>query len=864
MVERWFALLLRLSPPAFRAEYGDTIGETLARRGEDAHRRGRLAWGLFVARESAGVVGSAALQWLALRPRRGRGGAGWLRPALRRLRRHPLYTAACATTLALAVAAGGTSLAVVKAAFFDPLPYEDDAGLVSLFTATETWETGPVSAHVLEDLRAEGPFTAYAAMRPLALAYSDGTSTESIGGIAVTAEFFTTLGVRPAAGRVWSEGESDAVVVTHGFWQTALGGGAAVPGRRIVLNDIERVVVGVLPADFVPPFWAQASVLLPLDMAGLLASPNRAARPLSVLARRADGVSTEQANAYLATFTERLRADHPGAHDGDRMHVVPLRTFLVGEARPALVGTAAAAALLLLIVCANVAGLSAARALAERHQSAVQQALGATRGRLLGERLVDGALLSALGAATGVWLVHGLLSVLATFQPQYLGRFATIGLDAGTALTAFAVGLGAGTISASVPYGIALAGRPASLTSTRGSAGSSGVTAARAGLVVVQVAVALVLVIGAGLLVRTLRELSDTSLGFEPAGLVTMSVGVPARRYADADAQIAFERDVVERLERVPGVTSATASVGVPIIGGGRASVRVFGREDDAARGEVAYLSLAPDFIDETGMRLVEGRALEATDRRGGPGVVVVNETAARRFWPEGGAIGARVRVGPDTEDNEWITVVGIVADIRQHGPTEAVLPTVFGSTWQYSAGQRWFTVRAPAAPATLQDLLRAAVHEVEAAAPISRVVAMETLVADTTARHRLVLFALAFYGAVASALCAFGVYAVVSLTSRLRRREYAIRMAIGAHRQSVRWLVLRQALVLGGAGVLAGVVIASGGTRALSGLLHGVAPLDGPTFATAAAGVLALAMLSAWWPARSAARVDPAETLKE
>lgn len=865
-----FRILLRSYPPAVRAEYGATLLDTISLRAADARGRGWLARGGFITRECVGLVAGGLAERRAAHSRSGWGCGAWafatmIRASIRQLGRHPLHVAACIGTLALGVAATGTSLAILKGAFLDPLPYSDDHELVSLFTRTETWPDGPVSAHVVADLRGAGaPIAAWGSMRPQGVAYSDGSSTESIGGIRVTPEFFATLGVRPARGRVWTDGEMDAAVVSHGFWQTALAGDPAVLGRRIGLDGIEHTVVGVLPGDFVPPFWPNAAVLLPLDEAALVASTDRALRPLSVIARRSEGATAAQVNAYLATFSTRLQQEHARAHAGNSWYVVPLRTVLVGDARPALVGTGAAAALLLLIVVANTAGLSAARAIGERHQTAVQLALGASRRRLVGERMVDGAVLSLLGAAIGIWLAHVLVSVLTRAQPQFLERIPPLSFSPGAALLVLCVGVAAGTLALVLPWGAAIAGRPASLTGTRGAVGGTRVTAMRSGLVVLQVATALVLVVGAGLLVRTMQHLGGTALGFDPAGLVTMSVSMPNARYAEADAQIAFERAVVERLERIRGVTSATASVGVPIIGGGRASLRVFGRVDDAARGEVAYLSLTPDFMDVTGMRLLEGRGLEDSDRVGGPGVVVVNESAALRFWPAGDAIGGRIRLGGDTDDNEWITVVGIVADIRQHGPTEQVLPTAFGSTWQFSGQTRWFTVRAETAPASLPDLLRAAVHAVDAGVPVVRVTPIEELVANTMARHRLVLLAFGFYGTIAVVLCAFGVHAVVSLTSRLRRREHAIRMAIGAHRRSVHWLVIRQALVLAGLGVAAGLAVAAGGTRALVGLLHGVKPLDAATFALAVAGVLSLTVLSAWWPASRAGRVDPAETLKE
>jgi putative ABC transport system permease protein len=261
-------------------------------------------------------------------------------------------------------------------------------------------------------------------------------------------------------------------------------------------------------------------------------------------------------------------------------------------------------------------------------------------------------------------------------------------------------------------------------------------------------------------------------------------------------------------------------------------------------------------------MRIIEGRDIAETDVQESTPVVLINETMARQYWPGGGAVGARVRIGPGTAA-PWITVIGIVADIRQHGPTQPVIPTSFGSTRQYSWPRRHFSVRSDLAAAALAADLRAAVRAQDPGVPMGAIQTVDDMVHTQTGRHRLVTFALAFFGIVATVLCAFGLYAVVALTSGMRRREYAIRMALGAPRGRVGWMVVRQALVIGGVGAVLGLLIAATGTRILAGLLHGVRPVDAATFATAGAVVLALAALAACVPARAAARVDPVEALK-
>jgi predicted permease len=477
------------------------------------------------------------------------------------------------------------------------------------------------------------------------------------------------------------------------------------------------------------------------------------------------------------------------------------------------------------------------------------------------ERLTDSLAIAVVGAVLGVWLASGAITILAGFQPQFLERITRIQLD--PALVAFGLisGLAIGVAAALAPQGLSARGF-AALSESRGVIGARSATAMRSGLVVVQVALALVLIVGAGLLVRTVTHLATTALGFESQGLSTFGLALSAR-YDTSERQIQFERDAVAELGRVPGVSAVYASVGVPVIGGMGAALRTFGEPSDAPLSDIAYMSVAPGFLEGIGVRLVEGRLLSDADNATAPRVVVINETMARMYWPAGDAVGARVQIGTGAPNQPWITVVGIVGDLRQHGPTLPVRPHAFGTTLQYSFPRRTFVLRTEVVPDSLSSDVRAAIRRVDPTLAIGAIQPFDRLVSDRTARHRLVMLALSGFGAVALVLSAFGVYAVVALTSQLRRREYAIRIALGAHRQSVRRLVLTQGLTLAVAGAVAGVLLAAAGTRGLQGLLHGVEPLDGSTFVGAAAVVLLLAGASALVPAMRAGRVDPAEALK-
>jgi putative ABC transport system permease protein len=784
------------------------------------------------------------------------------RRSFRQFVREPLYAIASATTLALAVAAAVASFAVVKPALLDPLPYRSGNELVSLLTQVGTM-TSATSALVLADLEsASPPLAEIAPVRPATSTFEGQDTTESLPTSLVTASYFSLLGAQPALGRFFQDDETDAVVISARLWQTRFAADPSVVGRRIRLNGADRAVVGVMPASFFAPYWPATDVWMALDMAPLLKAPSRGVRQLTVLARRT--APQADVDAFLTVFTGRMRRDHPTQHGQQAWVAIPLRDELVGPARPALLGTAAAALLLLTIVCANIAGLSAVRAVVARRQVAVRAALGATAGRLLAERVADSLAIAVVGSLAGVWLAGGLVTLLAGYQQQFLERISPIALDGW--LVAF--GVAAGTVS-----GLAAAVMPSKLMSggaaldalhvSRGGTGDRAATAWRSSLVVGQVALALVLVAGAGLLVQTVRNLSTMPLGFESADWTMFSVNLSAR-YDTEERQIQFERDVVEALRRLPGISDAHASVGVPVIGGMMAALRIQGEPPDAPLSEIAYMSLAPGFMEAMGVQLTAGRQLSADDHAGAPNVVVINETMARKHWPAGDAVGAQVYIGPGTPGREWITVVGVVADVRQHGPTLPVRPHAFGTTLQYSFPRRNFILKTAAPSATLAADVRAAVRQIDPALAISGLQPLDQVIADRMARHRLVMLALTVFGVVALVLSVFGLYAVVALSSQSRRREYAIRVALGAPRAAVRRLVLGQGVRLAAAGTAAGLALAVVGTRLLQGLLHGVEPLDAATFSGAIVVVLALSLTAALLPALRASRVNAAEVLNE
>ncbi len=786
-----------------------------------------------------------------------------LRSAFRQFRDRPLYALASSATLALAVGVACVSLTIVRRAFIDPQPYRDGHELVSILTRIDGVGS-PVSTQVAEDLRTSGaPLVQLTLTRPYGATYTTTDATVSIGVSAVNTEYFALLGVSPAIGRLWAPDEPNAIVISNRFWREELDGDPKVLGRSIVVDGTPRIIVGVTPPDFLPPYFTRAEAWLPIDMTTLLADI-RTRRSLTVLARRAPHASQQDVDAYMALFSQQMVERFPQMHGGQSWVARPLRDELVGSSRPALVAIAAAALLLLLIVATNIAGLSTAQAVAARHQMAVRAALGATQARLFVEQLRDTLAIGLVGSLAGIWVAYGLVKVAARYQQDFLGRLEPIALDAFTAAAGIGAGLLIGLIAAMLPRSVVRVAANGTLRSSRGSAGDAGVTAARSALVAMQVAIALLLLVGAGLLVRTVQHLSERELGFDGTGLTYLQINLPGAKYRTTEAQLQFERDVLERARAIPGVKSATASVGYPLWGGMMAGLAIKGEAPQAARREIAYLSVSPNFVRDIGARIIAGRDLLPTDTVKSPRVVVINETMARRFWPNGDAIGTDVYIGPGPPGEQWITIVGIMADMRAHGVTETIRPTAFGSTQQYSWPRRHIGVRSDATrPISLAADLRSAVHGVDPAVAVAAVTTVEQALTDGMARHRLVMIALIVFGAVALVLCISGLYAVIVLNSQQRRREYAIRVALGASRGGVRWMVVRQALLLAGRGAAAGLVAAGFGTRLIQGLLQGVQPLDVTTFVAATAALIALAAIAAWHPASRAERVDPVETLK-
>ena len=870
---RLYDLLLRLLPPEAREEFAGEMAAAF----ELCYERERSAGLLAIWIPAFADVLRASVLFRIDRYRVRRRGrlaghssptrsamgsvADLLRHAGRRLRRRPGFALTCIATLAVGLGTALASLAVLTHAFVDSLPFESADRLMTVWTRVDGLNSF-VSMHVFEEFRVQArSFSDQTAFRSQTVTWTGADVTERIAGTSVSDRFFEVLGARATLGQVLRRGAPDEIVLSWNFWQRAFSGSAAAIGQTVTLDGAPRRVVGVMPAEFATPFDPSASFWVPIDVAAMLKEP-RARRNVYIVGRLAAGSSRSQADAELQVFNAQLQARLPLIHGRQPLIAEPLRDALIDTARPIILATAGGAALVVIVVAANIAGVSAARAVGLREQTRLRMALGAGRGRLLGEHLAEASLIAVFGCALGTAIAVPLVQIAAAYQTSFLPRMNGIALTTESIATAWAIGLAACVSAVILPHltvGVFTGARDEWLRGGSRTA-TAGHTRLRSALVSLQVALALALVAGAGLLMRTVHNLSTRPVGFDAELVTTFSATLPQPKYRQTAQHLEFERAVLERLRQLPGVTSAT--VGGPLAGGMGASLSIFGREQPEGRPEIGYIPVSPGFLKTYAIPLVAGRDLDVTDTSDTTPVVLINETLARRFWPDGRAVGARVRIGPDPS-SRWITVVGVIADVRQHVAVDDARGTAFGSTAQFSWPSRSFSIRAENAYSSLPRDMQSAVRAVDPSVPVGPVSYVAEVLHRQIARQRLAMYVLTCFGATSLLLSAFGVYGVASLTSRLRHREFAIRAALGARPASIRWIIFSQAMLVASAGSFAGLVLAFTGTRAVEGLLHGVTPLDAISLAAATLAVWALTVLAAWYPARFAGRTDPLVALR-
>jgi putative ABC transport system permease protein len=743
------------------------------------------------------------------------------------------------------------------------------------------WDSSPQRGEPIEPI-APATFAAYrdetgvfaeiGAATDLLVNITGGGEPEAVIGYRFSDEVFKALAVPPALGRTFlpeedRPGHDRVAVISHKLWQRRYAGDPGLVGRSVTLNGRDHVVVGVMPADF-PSGPVEVWTPLALDPAQ---AADHERRFLRVFARLKPGVTLGDATAALARVARRLEQERPQDHAGWTALAEPITERMVRDIRPALLVLMAAVGLVLLIACANVANLLLVRAAARERETAVRVALGAGRGRIVRQWLAESLLICAVGGAAGILLAYWGVDLLLALFPRHLGNVAIPRLEA-IHIDARVLGFGLLlTLGTALVFGLVPALRSAGADPVdhlrEGGRGGEGPRRGRVrrALVVTEVALALVLASGAALMVRSFARLQEGRLGFDPENVLTFRVMLPEERYDEA-RQRAFVDDVVARITRLPGVQTAGAATFLPLSGwGGQRAFAVDGAPAPAPGQEPSadFRTVAGDFLGALRTPLIQGRGFTARDREDAPLVAIVNQAFARRFLP-GGALGRRIDMRIVTSDvPRWREVVGVAADLRHRGLAEEVRPEVFVPFRQEPLPLIGFAVRTAGDPLALAGAARREVWAVDPDQPVSYVLALETMAAESLTLRRASMLVLVFFAATALALAALGLYGVMAHVVAQRTHEIGVRMALGAERARVMRMVVGQGLRLAGAGLALGLVGSLALTRVLSSMLFGVSPTDPATLATAALLLAATALVASAIPARRATRVDPMVALR-
>jgi putative ABC transport system permease protein len=795
--------------------------------------------------------------------------------AVRGLRKKPLFTAAAVLTLALGIGANSAIFTVVNAVLLRPLPYPAPEGLMMLWTSNprQGYAKDVSSYPNFDDWRRQSAsFERLSAYFHGSFTLTQAGDPARIEGAVVTPGFFETLGVAPALGRTFGPREGVAAgarvaILSHGLWQTRFGGDPAIVGRTVMLNSVAHEVLGVMPASFAHP--ETAVVWTPLAPSERLAPvmQSRSSYWLQVVGRLKPGIDRRAAQSEMDTIASALERQYPDANAGIGVRLVSMHEEIVGDVRQPLLILFGTAALVLVIACANVANLLLARAASRQRELAIRTALGAGRRRLIVQLLTESLVLAAVGGAAGLVLAAWGIQTLPSLAPSNLPRLTSVRID--TSLILY-------TSLASLVTGLVFGAAPA-LQSTAATAGeflkdrraeSHGVRGRRlrAAVAIAEVAVALVLVIGAGLLVRSFIAMNNVDLGFDARGILAVRVELPRARYSE-DAQItAFFSDLASRLRALPGVESV--GLGSSIVRAPQSStLSVHGQpaqDPNVPNLSVPYDSVTPEFFTTLRIPLRRGRLFTSADGPATQRVVVVNESLARRFFPDDDALGKRVTYDdPDDAQARWLTIVGIVADTRRGGVDREPRAELYYPLTQLPDRWMYVLVRTSGDPLSLVRPAQAQVWAIDPNQPTASVRSVEAILANAQANRRFTTLLLGLFSIVALALAAIGIYGVIAYSTAQRVQEIGIRMALGASRTNVLTSVLKEAVVIGVVGLALGIAAALALTRFLSGLLFGVGARDPMTFVALPLGLLLVAVLAALIPATRAVRVSPLVALR-
>ena len=789
-----------------------------------------------------------------------------VRFAARMIRKSPGFAAAAILTLALGIGANTAIFTVIHSVLLSPLPYANPQELV-------TWRSNE-SQPSLDDIRTQARFfSAGGGVNPAMVTYTGGTEPVGVHAGYADGGLFPVLGVAPMLGRTFTLednrfGGPRVVVTSYRFWREYLGSDPNAVGKTIALDDNRYEVIGVMPASFAVPDY-DMDLYVPLRIAYAEAARYRGVHFMRTYWRLKPGVPLGQAAAGMKTISARMAADYPAEERGHERNVVPLQESVTGDVRPALLVLSAAVCVVLLIACANFAGLLLARSEARRREMVIRAALGGGRRRLIVQALTESTLLALAGGTAALGLAVLAVQALEAAKPAALAHLNALSVNAAVVGFGIAVSLLTGLIFGLAPAWSASRANVAESMKQEGrgaTAGKAGLSFRKA-LVTAEIAMALVLLTGTGLLVRSFERLRSVDPGFDPARVLAVHIQLPAARYEQIPRQLQFRRALLERLNALPGVQAAMAG-DVPLDGSelthnltidGRAPVAV-GDEPEADT-----ICVMGDYFGVMRIGLRAGRALTSMDDENHPLVAVINEAMARKFFRGQNPIGQRIRWARDTE-TRWMTIVGVAANVKESSLAEAAYPTIFTPFAQTNESwRRWMSVvvRLPDATASQIPAIKREVWAVDPQIPLNRIESMEELLGLSLVERQFNMSLLGLFAALSVALVAVGIYGVTAYSVSQRTHEIGIRVAVGARRLDVLRLVMGEGARMAAVGTAAGIAGALVLTRLMTKLLYGVSATDPVTFAAVAALMTAVVLAASLIPARRAMRVDPTVALR-
>jgi len=801
-----------------------------------------------------------------------------IRYALRMLRRYPGFTAVAVVTLALGIGANSAVFSLVNGVLLRPLPYRHPGRLVIVWEKDDHGNPDNATFATYKDWKAMSKsFEELALCRDWQPTITGSGDPEQFNGLRVTYNYFRTLGIRPELGRGFRPEEdtpsaSHVVILSHGLWEHRFSSDPNIAGKTITLNAASYVVAGVLPADF-QSLMSQEPRAGTVEIWGVLGYDAslpwacRTCHHLVAIGRLRPGVTLAQANAEMDTISASLWKAYPKDYSAAGVILTPLRQQLLGSVSTPLYVLLGAVAFVLLVACANLANLLLARATRRDREMAVRAALGASRGRILRQLLTENCLLALMGAAVGLILAYWTPQLLAALGTGDLPRLSEVRLDWSVLLFTLGLALLTGVLSGMAPaYRLSDAGLEDALKeSARGSSAGPGIRL-RALLVASEVALSLTLLVGAGLLLRSLARLLTVSPGFDANHVLTMRVSLHGQKYNDNSNVRRFFVQSLERIRALPGVVAAGVVSEVPLGGSSdRYGFHVEGKinPNPELDPSAERYCVSPGYRRAVAIPLLRGRDLGGSDTADAPQVILINDVTAREMWPGEDPLGKRVKLGGI--DQPWWTVVGVVGDIHQVGLDQS--PTmqfyVPHAQWPFPDSNMSFAIRAVGRPEDMARAARQAIRSLDSNQPISQVVPLGDYVGLSVQGRRFSLILLGAFAAIALLLSAVGIYGVTAYTVALRTREIGIRMTLGAERGDMLKLLLRQGLLPVVGGVLLGLAASAALTRLLASMLFEVTPTDPATLVFVSALLVGVAAFACWFPARRATEVDPVVALR-